>query len=563
MPTEPDSAPSPRVHRGIALLAALAAAALLLRLGLAWVARLPYPYDLEWMEGGMLSHAWRIANGQPVYVRPGPEFTPFIYPPGYPAVLAALGSVAGLSPLLGRLVSLSGTLLAAATLFHCSTRGRGRMLDGGLVAASFLGCAWWGGMFTDLVRPDGLLLGLLGLATAMVLTGSARIVVGAGLVLALAFLVKQNAAFYGPALLLAAWLRHGRAAAIGFGLAAAGPALLAVGLLQWQTDGLFLTYLLAVPSSHPLIGVRAFPGAWLELAQPLAPTLLGAAALLLARLRAAGLAPSWAVGAPLVGGVSLAIACAAPTDDGTGIPLVGVASFAGLTAIGAVLAGGIAGCVALGTLRTRSSEAAHVLPLVATALATAVWMRAHSGGYLNVHLPFFYMAALATGVALRRAEGLERPVLHVLFTVQLAGQLALTPFADLVPTEADRQAGDALVRTLKNIEGPVWSPYATWLPTYAGHAPMSHQIALMDVSEDDGPLVDDLSTVRTALVQQEFGAILTSQRALTDALGVGPSGRPVPLDAHYRLRTKLHHPAGALRPRTGWRVELTAIWVPQ
>ena len=52
------------------------AALLLLRLGLVWAARAPYPFDLEWMEGGMLAHAWRLANGLPLYVEPGPKIPP-------------------------------------------------------------------------------------------------------------------------------------------------------------------------------------------------------------------------------------------------------------------------------------------------------------------------------------------------------------------------------------------------------------------------------------------------------------------------------------------------------
>ncbi len=558
------------------MLAGLAAVVLLVRLGSTWLVRLPYPYDLEWMEGGMLAHAWRLQQGQSLYVRPSPEFTPFIYPPGYPALLAALGSVTGLSPLLGRLVSIEGTLLAAVSLFVAArSPGRGGAFDGGLVATAFLGCAWWGGMFTDLVRPDGVLLGLLGLSTALILVGSSRMAIAAGAVLAAAFLVKHNAAFYGPALVFAVGVLHGRRSAIGFTLAAAVPSLLAVAWLQWQTQGLFLTYLLAVPASHELVGVRAFPGAELELVQPLFLPLAGAAGVLLMGLRARGLPPRWAVGAPLAAGVCFAVACATPVDDGAGIRLVPVASFIGLTAVGAVLAGTIAGGFAVGSAglvgRMGSDDpgarrSLAVLPLVVTAFVTAVWMRAHSGGYLNVHLPFFWMAALGTGVALstlHRTPGWPRPVLHGLFAVQLAIQAGMTPFSELSPTEADVQAGDALVRTLERIDGPVWSPYAAWLPTYAGHDPMTHQIALMDVAQPDGPLYEDLSTLRSAIVQQHIGAIITSQRDVTGALGRDPTGAPLTLKDHYRLRTRLHHPAGALRPRTGWRVELTAIWVPK
>ena len=54
--------------------------------------RLDYPYDLEWMEGGMLAHGARAAAGEPLYVLPTADFIPFIYPPLYPWLMGALAS---------------------------------------------------------------------------------------------------------------------------------------------------------------------------------------------------------------------------------------------------------------------------------------------------------------------------------------------------------------------------------------------------------------------------------------------------------------------------------------
>ena len=118
-------------------------------------------------------------------------------------------------------------------------------------------------------------------------------------------------------------------------------------------------------------------------------------------------------------------------------------------------------------------------------------------------------------------------------------------------TEADLRAGDALVERLKGIEGPVWSPYAVWLPTYAGHAPQAHLISVWDLDHRGGPLYDEVQVFTDAVRGQHWGAIVTSQRDL----GFG-------LERAYRLRTQLHH-GRALRPRTGWPVELTGIWTPK
>jgi hypothetical protein len=55
-----------------------------------FLSRLSYPLDLEWMEGGILTHALRLARGQPLYAEPSVDFVSFLYTPLYPAVLGAL-----------------------------------------------------------------------------------------------------------------------------------------------------------------------------------------------------------------------------------------------------------------------------------------------------------------------------------------------------------------------------------------------------------------------------------------------------------------------------------------
>ena len=60
----------------VAIWIALAIPALY-QLGLLFTAisgRASYPYDLEWMEGGLLQHAQRIADGQGLYVAPSIDF---------------------------------------------------------------------------------------------------------------------------------------------------------------------------------------------------------------------------------------------------------------------------------------------------------------------------------------------------------------------------------------------------------------------------------------------------------------------------------------------------------
>jgi hypothetical protein len=83
--------------------------------------RATFPLDLEWMEGGMLCHALRIMQGQPLYAPPSADFISFLYPPGYPFLLAVLGKLVGLSYTLGRVTS-AVCILSAMTLVFLAVR---------------------------------------------------------------------------------------------------------------------------------------------------------------------------------------------------------------------------------------------------------------------------------------------------------------------------------------------------------------------------------------------------------------------------------------------------------
>ena len=75
---------------------------------------------------------------------------------------------------------------------------------------------------------------------------------------ALVGILKHNAAIVGLPVALWLWREQNLRSAWTFGLCAAVPAVLSVGWLQYQTDGLFLTYLLDVPAHHPIVGHDCF-----------------------------------------------------------------------------------------------------------------------------------------------------------------------------------------------------------------------------------------------------------------------------------------------------------------
>jgi hypothetical protein len=124
--------------------------------------RLTYPLDLEWMEGGTLTHALRLARGEPLYAQPSVDFVSFLYTPLYPAALAALSKVFGLSYVLGRTVSVlafSGALVVLVTAvrgvarFWQSEELKPVAATAGLLGAAAVCLAFpFCGAFYDLVR---------------------------------------------------------------------------------------------------------------------------------------------------------------------------------------------------------------------------------------------------------------------------------------------------------------------------------------------------------------------------------------------------------------------------
>ena len=121
--------------------------------------RLAYPYDLEWMEGGLLGHAARLADQQGIYVEPSIDFIPYLYTPLYPALIALVSEMFGLNYVVGRAISLIALAAALGFIAEAIVRERGphraagwvgAALACGLVAATY---PWVDGWY-DLVRAD-------------------------------------------------------------------------------------------------------------------------------------------------------------------------------------------------------------------------------------------------------------------------------------------------------------------------------------------------------------------------------------------------------------------------
>lgn len=459
--------------------------------------RIATPWDLEWMEGGMLLHAQRVLDGLPLYSAPSLDWIPFIYPPLYPWLVAAAGAAVGLDYEVGRALSVVGTALACLALVWGVRREGGSWLLGTGAAALFLSCYEDSGTFYDLVRTDGVLVGLLGWSLLSI--RHRRPVVG-GLLLVLAFMAKQNAALFGLPALVWLWRVRGRSEALRFALASVGPALLFLGAMQLVTDGLFLVYLVEVPGHHPFVLERFFPGTLVELWQgmPWALGLLGVAVLLPPVLRRLGRLP-------------------APADPEW---TAGVAYWAAMLGTGVLL------CMV---------------------------MRGHHGGFLNVLVPGYWLLAM---VAALGAQALRRRLDHPAVVLLTSAVLALSAWQGrwelerTQPTDADRQAYEQVLETLRGIEGDVFMPHSPWLLTRVGKTPGFHLIALWDL-DHGGALSPAVDLVRQGIAERRWAAIVLPN----EKLGYG-------LKDHYRITSTVRYSGKALYPKTGWQVRPRQVYTP-
>ncbi len=507
----------------------LAAVPALVQLG--WDARLfagraTYPLDLEWMEGGVLVHAQRIAAGQGIYVAPSVDFIPFLYTPLYPALLALLSFVAPLGYLLGRLVSILAFAAALAMIVLASlgeAAGRGRKTlaalagvgGAGAVAASFA----FTGHFYDLVRADSLLLACEAGALMVALRGrGGKSAAVAGLLIALGFFAKQTATIVGIGIgvgLLAANLRRG----LVYGATAAVTLAAGIGLLVKTSGGWFWTYIFKLHQSHAFRKEAVSDIAWpftQQFAWPLFLALiLTTAGLLLSRKLRRSDAILWAVA--LAGEIAALVGFATQwADSNAFIPAIYFPAFAT-----AVLVARLARVALDG-----KKWGAVTVAIVAVLLL----------GAQSLHTSF----PSAVRGPQRRPIFLGWPRL---------GQ-ALPALASAVPNPQERTAATRLISELRALPGPLFIPFHTYYAVLAGKQPFVHRMGVHDV---EGALGRPKG-LDQAIAEQRFAAIVLDWKSFP---GEWPN-----LDRRYHVARELSEGVDSVRMFAGAQTSPSRLYLP-
>ncbi len=162
--------------------------------GLLWLfsQRLVYPYELDWVEGGMLTSVIEILSGRSLYVAPSIAYVPFVYAPIYFYVSAILAKAIGASLLVLRLVSVAA-ILVSLMMIVLIVVGETRswfwgFASAGLLAALYPASGYW----YDLARVDSLfLMFFLMFLYALRREASVFWQIAAGVLASLALLTKQ------------------------------------------------------------------------------------------------------------------------------------------------------------------------------------------------------------------------------------------------------------------------------------------------------------------------------------------------------------------------------------
>ena len=493
----------------------------LVLLGTAIAGRIGYPYDLEWMEGGMLHHAQRIHAGLGIYGPPSIDFIPYLYTPLYPSLLALFSGVFGLTYLLGRMFSVIALLGIAVVSFasigsrrwghlHYEPAVAGALLALGLFASTYPFVEGW----FDLVRADTVFLWLVTAAIAGLprwsktgtgLRGHGRVAAGAAM-LALAFFTKQTGIFYvalgGMIVMIANWRRLaayvGMAALIGLG---------GTALLNATTKGWFWFYIRKAHDAHDFHMPR-FWGAFGKVLWhiPALTIVVGATAIVLIITRIAK----------------------GPLPRAVHPYLLWTATFAVSVLVGAV---------GIGT------EFSHN----------------------NAFMPALLHGALAAGAALPALYACARIWWGDRKHPELAGNaLALAAAIPLaiacwtqrwnpqrfIPKDADYAAGRKLIERIQNIPGDVWMPSHPWYLHLAGKTPRVHRMGIKDVTHRQTNVVLGLDD---ALRAHAFTALVLDERDINLEVGA--------VTQYYRPALTLPEDE---RPRlyTGATIRPASIWVP-
>jgi 4-amino-4-deoxy-L-arabinose transferase-like glycosyltransferase len=472
-PVTPGSNPSPPAGRFDAAIKGMARGTALVFIVMYFFTALPrlgYPYDLDFIEDGLLLTSLRVADGQSVFIPPSADFTPHVYMPLFTwlggLVFAVTGP--GLPPL--RWLSLAALMTSTGLIFWITRRESGQSWLGLVAAGLLLGGYRLSGFGYELARVDSLFVALTlgGLTIATYAASKKAGLIAAGVVLALAFFTKQTGLIFGVGVfgyLLGTIGRRAWWFGATFGLLAIIPA----AGLNWLSDGWFWYYTVHIAGINPL--------EWGRVLHYVGPELLGQ-----------------------MGGLTmLALMTAGLAVRRVGRRIIAMPPWLGWLGL-AVLVSGLG--------------------------------RASVGGNVNNLMPGYTLLCLAPALLWR--EWRARPHRWGRWGIGLICGLVLLQFAlgaynpgRYQPTPAMRRSGDRLIAALAETEGEVLVMMHPWYAGLAGKRPSAQVAALWHARERGSlPLPEEL----VARLKGHYYVLIVSDNSLFET----EPGLQALLDTYYQ-----------------------------
>ena len=223
-----------------------------------------FPGALEWLESGMYYQMLRVLAGQQLYVEPSLEHVPFIYPPLYFYVTAALACITKPAFFVLRLVSYLSSLGSMALIGYIVYRESKRRIAGLWAAGLFAATYSVSATYFDAGRVDSLFLFIsLAAVTAIRFAPGTKCCILSALLLVCAALTKQTALILSLPLFLYIFIFRSRSQALWF----TGCFIITLGLLSlWlnaSTNGWYFFYTIDLPQHHPILWNKMEPF-WLK-----------------------------------------------------------------------------------------------------------------------------------------------------------------------------------------------------------------------------------------------------------------------------------------------------------
>ncbi len=228
------------------------------------IGRIHYPYELEWMEGGMLHQVLQVLQGEPLYGQPSLDFVPALYMPLYYYLSALSALVFGENLFALRLVSFIAVLVTNGFIFSITKKITGSMLTAVLAVLFYALMFRHTGFWFDVARVDSLWTLLLAASVYCLLlckdaptTKNILWLVRASV---LAFFTKQATLFLLPFVLLTLWCWLGWRKALQFLLLCLPITLLLFLLCAALSGDKIIFYTMQMASTHGItwFGVKRF-----------------------------------------------------------------------------------------------------------------------------------------------------------------------------------------------------------------------------------------------------------------------------------------------------------------